>query len=211
MKLRFDSPQLNPNCQACCLHKGSKAVCINGIGVDSHKPLMIFTDGPDYFADNAKRGYALDCGKFLDWLLNRMSIDRDSVALDYTLRCYTKKLPTKAVDRAVLMMECNQYRFATIANVKPKAIVVLGQTSLEAFTGRSKVGDFSERKVVAWEGIVKKYVSHVWVSYGPAYPIYGDPSVSVEIYRTIYMAAKEAGLEPKNNTEVKPFIWTNKM
>lgn len=173
---------------------------------------MVFTDYPDYFADNGRKPYMLDTGKFLDWLLARMSVDPADVALDYTLRCYAQKtLPGRKADRAPIILACNRYRFATIAKCKPKAIVVLGDTSLEAFTGKSKCGEFVEQQVVAWEGVVREFVPKVWVGYNPQYSLFGDPGSTVSLARVLWMAAKQAGLNPKVNTNVEPFKWPTVM
>lgn len=199
---------INPSCKNCNLHERSRTVCFDGCGTASHKPLLLYAEAPDYFADHTGKPFGLDVGSFLDWLISRMCLSRLSVAYDYIYRCYTKNPPRKKVDRASIILECNEYRFANLKKIKPKAIVTLGQVPLEALTGKSQVKDFAERKVRAWEGVVRKYVEHVWCTYSPNYPIVGDPGASVEMYRTIFMAAKEAGLNPKPVTDVKPFIWT---
>lgn len=202
------SYQINRNCRACFLHKGCASVCLRGKNAMGHRPLVIFTDTPDFYSNNATRPYAMHTGQILDNLLARMSVDPADVAYEYTLRCYAKDtLPSKKAERAPCILECNKYRFATIAKTRPKAIVVLGDVSLEAFTGKTKVGKYSERKVPAWEGVVRKFVPHVWVGYSLLNILYGNISDTVPVGRVLWNAATEAGLNPKPNPKVKPFTW----
>lgn len=212
-KIQTNPNQINPKCRACQLHKYAhpRAVCLKGKNVDKPKRLVIFTDYPDYYADHAQKPYAMDCGRLLDWMLKRMSIDPKRVAYEYTLRCYPQKsLPTTKAKRANCILECNGYRFATIAKLRPKAVVCLGQTSLEAFTGKTKVGDYSERKVGVQQTSVSRFVPNVWIGYSLQYCLI-SPSDSVQVFRTIWCAAEEAGLKPKINASVPPFAFPTRM
>lgn len=200
--------QINPNCTACDLHKGTNCVCLKGKQGEK-RGLMVFTDYPDYFAERARRPYVLDVGGLLKWMFKRMSIDPEIISYEYTLRCYAQKtLPTTKAARAVCIQECNQYRFATIAKVKPSAIVTLGQVSLEAFTGRTRVKDSSGLAIPTNEGLVKRYVSHVWVGYSVQYALI-SPSESPDMFRAVWYAAKESKLKPKIDPSIPPFVWPN--
>lgn len=204
-----ETNQINPACKACSCYKTAKRVCLKGRNVDERRRLMIFTDYPDYFADQTGKPYALDTGEFIDWLLKRMSINPEDVALDYTLHCYAKdaKLTTKA-GRAVAIEECSHYRFASIAKVRPRVIVALGQASMEAFTGKTKVADCEGQSFRAWEGVVADFSDQIWIGYSIAYALI-SPSDSGRIYRTIYAAARKAGLKPKIDPSIPPFRWRN--
>ena len=105
------------------------------------------------------------------------------VALDYTLRCYPNgNLPTTKAGRSTCIAECSRFRFASVAKVKPKAIVTLGQVSCEAFTGVTEVKRVAETPVRAWEGMVSQFVPHVWVGYSIAYALV-SPAASIGIFR----------------------------
>lgn len=200
--------QINPSCTACQLHEGTSCVCLKG-KTGSIGGLMVFTDFPDYFAERARRPYTLDVGTILRWMFQRMSIDPDEITYEYTLRCYAQKtLPTTKAGRSVCIQECNQYRFATIAKARPRAIVTLGQTSLEAFTGRTRVKDCSGLAIPSNEGIVKRYVKHIWCGYSVQYAL-STPSESVDLFRVLWYAAHEAKLKPKLNPRIAPFKFPN--
>lgn len=205
--------QIRSDCKLCPLHQYAKnsSVCLRGrIHEDRSKTrLVIFSDYPDYFADNASKPFALETGRILDWFLDRMSVDRTRVAYEYTLRCYpAKKLPTTKAGRAALVEECSTYRFATIARLRPRSIVGLGQTTLEAFTGHTRIGDWQGRAVPCWEGVVRDHADKIWIGYSLNY-ILAYPSDTPAVFRVIYRAAEEAGLKPKLNPNVPPFVWKN--
>lgn len=207
MKIKINEHQINPSCTACVCHKGAKTICLKGRNVEEKKKLVVFTDHPDYFADHAGRPYSLDVRRMLDWLFLRMSVEPENVAYEYTLRCYPEKLlPSTKADRAVCIEECAEYRFATIAKLRPKVIVALGTVSLEAFTGRTKIGDFVERKIRAWEPVVRDFTEDIWIGYSINYILLA-PSDTPSVFRTLYMAAKEAGLKPKIDSTVPAFQW----
>lgn len=205
------SNSLNPNCTACVCHQFANHICMAGTRTEGEKKLMIFTDYPDFFADRTGKPYTQDTGALIDWLLARMSVNPEDVALDYTLRCYAKeaKLTTKA-GRAEAIEECARYRFASITKCKPRSIVALGQASMEAFTGKTKIADHEGCEERAWESVVAEFSPSVWVSYSIAYLLI-SPSDTPRVFRTIFASAKQAGLHPKINPKVPPFRWRNIM
>lgn len=210
---KYAGTHIARNCTRCkmselCDHRSRG---LNGIRSDRHRRLVVFTDYPDYFADHAHAPYKLDSRKMLDWLFERMSVDPNQVAYEYTLRCYPgRELPSTKAARAACIEECAEYRFHALARIRPKAIAILGQVSLEAFTGRTKIGDNNDRALPCWEPIVRDYCDHVWASYS-LQSILGPhpPSDTPKVFRVLYRAAEEAGLNPELNPTVPPFKWRN--
>lgn len=201
---------INSECNWCPLHESAKSVCLKGRNTDKHRPLMIFTGHPDYFADNAGKGFSMDSGRILDNILMRMSINPDDVAYDYVLRCYPKKtMPSTKEGRSNCVRECNHYRFASIARVKPRAIVCLGGVAFEAFTGKSsnQLKQWLERECRAWEPVVGKYAKSVWVGYTLELILLKSAADTVSTAAAIWFAAEQAGLKPKVNPSVRPFEW----
>lgn len=198
----------NPNCQLCLLHASvnPRSVCLKGGGGDKPK-LVIFLDAPNVVEDKRSRGVVSDGVEWLKWCFRRMTISRDDIYIDYVLKCYTgrsKEFKTKAL-RAEMVEQCSVYRVATLQQLKPNAIVAMGRFACEALTGRSdKVKESEGTKWIATEPFVRKYVSHVWVTYSPLYPLQAAAE-SVGIFRVLWCAAIEAGLKPKINKTVTPF------
>lgn len=203
--------QCNSTCNRCKLHEYAhpKSVGLRGIRSGVRESLVLFVDHPDYFADAAHAGFKLDTKKFLDNALLRMSLDPERVAYEYTLRCYPQKsLPTTKAERAHCIEECSSYRFSAVRRLAPRAICVLGKTSIEAFTGRTFQGVELPNTVRVWEPVVRDYVPHVWCGYSVNYALV-TPSAAPDIFRVIYHAAIEAGFKPKLDPAIPPFVWRN--
>jgi uracil-DNA glycosylase family 4 len=146
-----------------------------------------------------------DSADFLRWLLRRMSIT-SGFYIDYVLKCYPKncrQFGTKA-HRANMIEACATYRLATLQQMKPRALVAMGTTACEAFTGSEKVSEWAGARWIPNEPFVREFLEGIWVTYSPGYALQGA-SESVPIYRTLFQAAEEAGLNPKFNPNVKHY------
>lgn len=196
----------NPNCDRCQLNEFTnsdrRSVCLKGEGGDSAK-LLILMDAPTIVEDKRHRGFVSDGAEYLKFLMKRMSVDRADYYLDYVLKCYPKackQIGTKA-HRQQMLEACSHYTIATLQLLKPKAIVLMGRVACEAAMGSDEIGSFEGTFWVPKQPLFREHVSHVWITYNPAYGLQ-DPSESVGIYRTILAAASEAKLKPKFNDKV---------
>lgn len=206
-----NAKQINPTCDRCVCHTSAKprSVCLRGRNSEAARRLVVFTDYPDYFANNGAIPYCMDTGKILDWLFARMSVDPKHVSYEYTLRCYAKDaLPSTKAERACCIEECAEYRFAVLKRLRPSSIAVLGQVSLEAFTGKTQIGSWVGQRVRAWEPVVRDYSEHVWVGYSLQY-ILVSPSDTPGVFRVLFQAAHDAGLNPRIDPTVPPYHWRN--
>lgn len=198
----------NPDCDRCSLHTTAnpRAVCLKGGGGDKPK-LVIFLDAPNIVEDKRGRGVVSDGVEWLKWCFRRMSISRDDIYVDYVLKCYPGRdsnFKKKAL-RAEMVEQCSYYRVATLQLLKPKVIVSMGRFACEALTGRSdKVKESEGNKWIATEPFVREHVSHIWVTYSPAYALQ-DPAESVGIFRVLWWAAIDARLKPNINKTVAPY------
>lgn len=165
--------------------------------------LAIFLDAPTIVEDRRKKPFVAEAAAFLRWLLRRMSVDPQKVYMDYVLKCYPKpnKNFSKKAFRQEMLEACSYYRVATLQQLKPKAILAMGKTACEAFTGHEKVGEYAGARWTPNEPAIRELVDGVWICYSPAYAL-EDHAESVGIYRTIFAAAEEAGLKPKLNTKI---------
>lgn len=208
--MKPNTTQINPTCKRCNLHTiaHKKSICLRGKAAELPRgfevPLVVFIDHPDFFADNAHRGFTLYTKQLLDWMFKRMSVDPTIIPYEYTIRCFPgKSLPTTKAGRSTCIEECASYRFATIRKLSPKAIVGLGQCTLEAFTGKTKLGDSEGREIPCWEPVVREICPTIWIGYS----ILSSPSEASRVFRTIYRAAESGGLQPKINPSIPPFQW----
>lgn len=174
--------------------------------------LAIFTDYPLYMDDIRGRPYVSDAGELLKAMLSRMSLNLDrDIRLDYTLKCAPGKfLPSKKRDRLERIEACSGYRFATLQSMPNlSSLVAMGRVSLEAFNGSSDIGKFDGECWTPHEPLIKGRLHHFWVTYSPAYLI-EKPAETPNIYRTLWTAAVEAGLEPKEDASKFTFQWPDK-
>lgn len=197
----------NSNCNLCQLaeHTNPKSVCLKGRGVDSAK-LLILLDAPGIVEDKRSRGMVSEGVEYLDWLMARMSVPKDSYYLEYVLKCYPKpckQFGTKA-HRQQMINACAPYRIATLQSIRPKAVVCMGATACELVMGSDKVSPFEGCKWIPRFPELREFVSHVWITYSPAYGLQ-DVAESVGIYRVLLAAATEAGLKPKFNPKQKAY------
>jgi uracil-DNA glycosylase family 4 len=194
----------NEECSLCDLATtcSSKSICLKG-GGSWDAALVVYLDAPTIVEDKRGQGLVSDAASFLKWLLRRMSVDTSQVYVDYVLKCYTKSNKNfgKKAYRQQYIEACSVYRFATLQQIKPKALVAMGATACEAFVGSEKVANYEGTSWTPIEPRVREVIDRVWVTYSPAYALQ-DPAESVGIYRTIFAAAQEAGLKPKLNDKI---------
>lgn len=207
----------NPECNLCILHETAnpRSICLKGMGVGiSGKgqdevrnlyPLCIFMDSPNKIENTRGRGMVSEAAEWVKWAFRRMSIT-EGYWLDYVVKCNSSGCKTfgQKAERAQVIEACSVYRIATLQLLKPKVIVAMGTVAGETFTGQSKVGLIEGTTWIPKEPFVRDFVPHVWVSYSAGYPLQ-DPAESVGVFRTLWFAALEAGLNPKINPDAKPF------
>lgn len=195
----------NPQCQLCSLHMTAnpKSISLKGRG-DKDATLLIFLDAPSLVEDRRSKSFVSDGAEYLDHLMALMSIPRNTYYLEYILKCYPKPCKDfgKKAPRQAMIEACSRYRIATLQFVKPKVIVCMGTTACEAVMGSSKIGEFEGTKWTPNEPLTREFVDKVWITYNPAYGLEA-PAEAVGIYRVLFTAAQEAGLNPVWNNKAK--------
>lgn len=193
----------DPNCTDCELHSGCKSTCLPSRGDLSCK-LAIYLDYPAMIEDQRGKSFIGDNAKFVIWCLRRMGIDPDRVYMDYILKCYPKKVSGKKADRMSQVSACSQYRLGTLEDMPQLAALVgLGSLCCEAFTGAKSVGEKQGAEWVPLSPLMKRFVPHVWIGYSPGI-VKEKASEAGAIFRVIWRAAEEAGLNPVL-TEITPY------
>lgn len=190
---------LNPNCNKCllCNVANSRSICLDGEGsLDAE--MAIYLDTPLVMDDRRHRPLVSQAADFLRHCLKKMGIAPASARIDYTVKCYpAKKMPGKQKDRFDVIWACSEYRIATLQNMPNlKSLVAMGAISCETFVGSATVGDRAGAEWEPREMWLRKIIPHVWVSYSPGY-VLEKPSEAGAIFRVLWKAAEEAGLEPR--------------
>lgn len=188
-------------CVDCQLHTNARHRCLESRGDVSCK-LAIFLDYPNMIEDRSGKTWSSDNAKFVDYSLRRMSVPLESVYRDYIVKCYPKKMPGAKGDRMQCVNACSQYRYAALEELPAlKAICVLGSLGCEAMTMDKIVGNKAGADWVPSSPTMRVLFSSVWVGFSPGL-LKEKPAEAGSIYRVIWMAAVQAGLNPKLNESV---------
>lgn len=181
------------DCTKCPLHEFAKTNCHPGKGSLNPK-LLIRLDYP--YIDDDRSGIIgnSQATKLLLWLLKRMSLTLDEIAIDFVLKCHKPKNQLKKKpDRLNAINQCRSND--SFKQFFVKAIVLMGSIACES---RFKE-QLKDKESAFWQDNPR-----IFVTYSPAYAI-ETPSETVGIYRMIWWAAEHAGLKPKFNPNIKPF------
>lgn len=191
------------NCKRCELHSQVQSVGLSGhVGLSAR--LGIFLDHPTLEEDKRHKTGFSDSMRALWWLLEKMSVDKEDVLIDYVLKCFRPdKVARQKAERLACIEGCATHRFALLQMNPVKSLVVMGRIACEAFLNGA---DLKSKEGCYWqpaEAKVQAIINKLWVTYSPAY-IIQSPSESPRLYRVLFRAAEEANLNPKWNPKVKP-------
>ena len=192
----------DPNCNLCQLSETHPAnPCLRGLGNPDTAKLVVYLQAPSFTDDVRGKPLVSDGAELLKNLFGRMSINiATDVYFDYVLKCYAgKKMPGAKAERLACYEACSLYRFATLQDIPNLGgVVVMGKLAIEALLGVSEMKDYEGECWTPREIGMRQFVSQVWVTYDPAYLI-EKPAEIPNVYRILFTAAKQAGLEPKPN------------
>lgn len=128
----------NPNCTACPLHATAQTVCLMG---DGPVPcdIMIVGEAPGFREDEVEKPFAGKSGKLLEQTLEAHGLSRSKCFLTNVNKCRPpeNRTPNKTEQKA-----CRHYLDDEIAWVKPKFILLVGNTALSVI---KKSGIMSKR------------------------------------------------------------------
>lgn len=201
----------NSDCTDCILGLTARHRCLPSQG-DTDCKLAIFLDNPSIMEERRGRSFVSDSAAFVKYCLARMSVREEDVYLDYIVKCYPPKgkLPGKKPDRMACVSACSQYRFFALEQLTHlQAMVVLGSLGCEVITQHKTIGD---KAGTSWEPVslmLRRIVPQVWVGFSPGL-LKEKPAEAPAIYRVIWKAAFEAGLNPVVNTKLKPYDFPEK-
>lgn len=199
----------NPACRLCKLSNWAASVCLQGLGNPDTARLVILVGEPTYQDDLQRRSFVSDGAAILKNLFLRMSVDIETdVYFDYCVKCYGgKHMPKQKAERLACYEACSTYRFATLQNMpNVGAVVAMGKLAVEATIGVSELKHFEGESWTPSELDMRRHVPHVWVTYSPAY-LLEKPAEIPNVYRVLFTAAAEAGLNPKPNLTAPHYVW----
>jgi len=126
-------------CRACELGNFAKSNCIQGRG--SLNPVVLFVgQNPGVDEDEANRVFIGDSGDKLQEFIDKYKIT--SYYITNAVKCHSprNRIPTKAEVSA-----CNIFLFEEVQRLKPKIIIPMGNTALQAILGETGIHSWRNR------------------------------------------------------------------
>ena len=144
--MKFDSSMWqnkirNPSCTSCPLHKNAQHVCLMGSGPKKAK-LMIVGEAPGAREDDENRAFVGPAGQLLDELLEEVGLHREDVYITNAVKC---RPPNNETPTRVHIKACSQYLVQELEEVEPEYVLALGNSALQALTGRSGITKYRGR------------------------------------------------------------------
>jgi len=123
----------NPQCTGCSLHKEAQCVCLLGDGPVPAEG-MIIGEAPGYREDDIQIPFSGKSGVFLRRMLKEIGLDPRTLYITNTVAC---RPPGNRTPTTKEIKTCSPlYLLKQIEMVKPKAILLLGNTALQFAVGR---------------------------------------------------------------------------
>lgn len=116
----------NPNCEECPLHEEAQSVCLVGDGPVPAE-YMIVGEAPGYREDEISRPFSGRSGKLLDEVLEASGLNRKDAFVTNVVKC---RPPDNATPKKLHFNACRHYLDDEIEAVKPKFMLLLGNSAL---------------------------------------------------------------------------------
>jgi len=154
----------DPKCSLCKLHQSAKNVCLLGRG-NERGDIMVLGEAPGHYEDDVGKPFVGRSGQLLMSMLENAGIPIDDAYITNAVNCRPpeNRTPTKTEVKA-----CSKWLQYQMAMVKPKYVLLLGNTPLLAALGKTGIRK-ARGKPVEKDGII--YLP----TYHPAF-ILRDPS-----------------------------------
>lgn len=136
----------DPSCQLCPLHKTALSVCVPNRGAaPSETRLIVVGEAPGPDEDRENRPFVGRSGKLLQSVMDAVGVDPARVVFANVARCIPRddagRIRPPSKDE---MKACAGYLYSSIqeivqAQAEPPVILTLGNTALEALTGKRAI------------------------------------------------------------------------
>lgn len=121
-----------PDCTRCPLHEGANTVCLLGDG-PTPATMMIIGEAPGEREDEDEfRPFAGAAGRLLDRTLEENGLDRSMFYVTNAAKC---RPPANRTPKKSEIVACNVYLRAELRVHKPKYVLLLGNSALQAALG----------------------------------------------------------------------------
>lgn len=127
--------QRDPNCTMCKLHETAEFVCLLGQG-PRQCDVMVIGEAPGKREDDSGKPFVGRSGQLLEEILEEHGFDRKRIFITNAVSCRPpdNRTPSKKEIRT-----CKTWLDRQIKSVKPKFILLLGNTPLISITGKAGI------------------------------------------------------------------------
>lgn len=124
----------DPSCTLCRLHKTTKNVCLMGVGKATE--VMIIGEAPNPSAERGDDPFGGKAGSLLLEVMGDYGLSRRDIFFTHAVSCRPpeNRAPTKGEIKS-----CKKWLDHQIAAVKPKYVLLLGNTPLQSITGKAGI------------------------------------------------------------------------
>src|ERR1700748_363386 len=174
-------------CNRCNLATKCRTNKISGCGSEGREPsIIIFLDNPTDEDDRRHKSGFSKYVQLIYWMLEKMSISKEHVRIEYSIRCYGEKnIKTKAQYEPII--DACRIHTVAILQQNPNAILIgMGALTCFMFKGKQQVGEYAGCEWNFWWRKMK-----IWITYSPAY-VFQKSSEAPAIYRVFFRAAEQA-------------------
>ena len=150
------------NLQECELKNNAKKIVFGDGNAES--PLMIIGEGPGQKEDDAGKPFIGDAGILLNKMLTAININRKDV---YITNVVNYRPPSNRKPEMKEIKKYTEFLYEHVDIVKPKILILLGSTAMEAFFGSNL--KISKERGVWKEIIIKDNTFLTMITFHPAY------------------------------------------
>ena len=179
------------NCQRCELHTTCQNPCIMGEG-NPNADLVLVGEAPGFNEDRLGKPFVGEAGKLLNFILNKLGVERSSIYLTNIIKCRPPKneLP-KGEELEKISDACWPHLEQELQAIDPKVVVLLGGNPLLLLTGNRFISKHEGMEVeTIYEG------ARTFACYHPAF-VLRSPGKECHVARVLAKACKVAGVKIK--------------
>ena len=150
------------NLQECDLKNNAKKIVFGDGNAES--PLMIIGEGPGQKEDDEGKPFIGDAGILLNKMLTAININRKDI---YITNVVNYRPPSNRKPEMKEIKRYTEFLYEHVDIVKPKILILLGSTAMEAFFGSNL--KISKERGVWKEILIKDNTFLTMVTFHPAY------------------------------------------
>lgn len=121
----------NKDCKKCSLYKTAEFVCLIGDG-KVPSDIVLVGEAPGHREEEFRRPFSGRAGKLLDSILNQLKIKREDIFITNVVKC---KPPGNRTPTDEEIVSCSGYLKEELKYVKPKKIILMGETAVRGVLG----------------------------------------------------------------------------